>query len=269
MPKVSDDEPEAPRDDDAGDEADEGAREEEEPSKQEAEPEPAPYATPLQAIAIAAGVTLATAAAITYAFDPARAGTGAMLGAMAIFYAPLAAITVARFHRRGELRELFRPAPGDLALAALTAGALYGAARVADLVIAGPGSLRQAWLMRLYLQLGDPRDPRRELIGGAVFLIAALEEIVWRGLVMRALAAAIGSTRALVVSSALFALAHASTLFLLRDPAAGLNPLVVAAAFGCSVVWGGMVLRARRYFPAICAHALFSWAIFEFPIWRP
>ena len=48
----------------------------------------------------------------------------------------------------------------------------------------------------LYLQLGDPAAPGRALVGGAVFVIAALEELVWRGLVMRALEASRRAPRA-------------------------------------------------------------------------
>ncbi len=73
-------------------------------------------------------------------------------------------------------------------------------------------------------------------VGALVFLIAALEEIVWRGLVLRALEGPLDKVAAWLLSSALFAAAHAPTLFLLADPVAGPNPLLVAAGFGCSIV---------------------------------
>jgi len=106
------------------------------------------------------------------------------------------------------------------------------------------------------------------VVGGAVFAVAALEEIVWRGLVMRTLEDAMGARKALLYSALLFALAHVPTAYLLRDPLVGLNPLIVLAAFGCSLVWGGLVLRTGRLVPAVLAHALFSWSMIEFPMWR-
>jgi hypothetical protein len=239
------------------------------PADDEAPPSSMPPTSMREAATVALVVTAATAAVITYAFNPARAGQAAMLLAMGALYAGFAGLCFYRLHRRGELRQRFRPLGGDLSLGAVTAGLLYGAARIVEHAVAPHGTPREAWVVRLYLQLGDPNAQGRRLVGVAVFAVAALEEIVWRGLVMRTLEDAVGPARALALSSLLFAVAHLPTLLLLRDPAAGLNPLIVLAALGCSVVWGGIVLRTQRMVPAIFSHALFSWAIVEFPIWRP
>ncbi len=224
--------------------------------------------SPREAITVAVGVTLATAVVMTFAFDPDRAGTPAMLIAIGLLYAGLTGLALHRLDQRGELRRRFRPAGGDLALGAVTAGLLYGAARLVEHALAAHGTPQEAWVMRLYLQLGDPQAAGRVLVGGAVFVVAALEEIVWRGLVMRSLEAVLDRFRALALTSVLFALAHRPTLYLLRDPGAGYNPLVVLAALGCSLIWGAVYLRTTRLVPAIFAHAFFSWAIVEFPIWR-
>jgi membrane protease YdiL (CAAX protease family) len=220
-------------------------------------------------VVAALGVTVAAGCVMRFAFDPERAGSSSMLIAIGVLYALLAAVTLFRLHQRGELTSLFRPAGGDVTLGFVTAGGLYGVARLVALALAPHGSPREAWVVRLYLQLGDPAAEGRELVSGAVFVVAVLEEIVWRGLVMRALAGAYGVRWALLSSSVLFGVAHVSTLFLLEDPVAGPNPLIVLAALGCGVVWGGIYWRTRRLLPAIFAHALFSWAIVEFPIWRP
>lgn len=234
-------------------------------------PDPSDRGTPVpprQAMSLAFGVTIATGAVITYAFDPARAGQGAMLGAIGALYALLTAVALVRLSRRGQLQQRFRPVSGDMTLGALTAGLLYGAGRIVLLVLAGHGSPREAWLVRLYLQIGDTEAAGHWVVGGAVFAVAALEEIVWRGLVMRTLEDAMGARKALLYSALLFALAHVPTAYLLRDPLVGLNPLIVLAAFGCSLVWGGLVLRTGRLVPAVLAHALFSWSMIEFPMWR-
>jgi membrane protease YdiL (CAAX protease family) len=236
-----------------------------------ADDEPAPFVptvAPRQAVSVAFAVTIATGAVITYAFDPARAGQASMLGAIGGLYVLLAAVALMRLHRRGELLRRFRPVSGDMTLGALTAGLLHGAGRIVQLVLAGHGSPREAWVVRLYLQIGDTDAAGHWVVGGAVFAVAALEEIVWRGLVMRTLEDALGAKKALLYSALLFALAHVPTAYLLRDPLAGLNPLVVVAALGCSLVWGALVLRTGRMVPALLAHAFFSWSVIEFPMWR-
>ena len=192
-----------------------------------------------------------------------------MLIASGLLYAVIGAFTLRRLDQRGELRSRFRPAGGDLTLGTVVAGVLYGGAHLVDQTVAAHGSIREAWIMRVYLQVGDPNAPDRMLVGGAVFVVAALEKLVWRGLVMRTLEAVYGPQRALVITSLLFATVHLPTLFLLADPTAGPNPLIVLAALGCGAVWGLVFLRTERLLPALFAHALFSWAVVEFPIWRP
>lgn len=222
-----------------------------------------------EAVAIALAVALVTATAIAVVYDPRRAGQSSMLVVLGALNAVLAAFSVARLHRRRELAPLLRPIGGDLSLGAASAGLLYGAAHVVEQMIAKHGTPREAWIVRVYLQLGDGNTSGRALMGVGVLLVATLEEIVWRGLVMRVLGEALGKGRAWVLSSALFALAHVPTVILLGDPMAGMNPLIMLAALGGSLVWGALLLRTQRLVPAIFSHALFAWAIVEFPIWHP
>ena len=237
--------------------------------------DPRPDATPSRAAAapsianaLAVGVTLSTAGVIAYAFNPARAGQGSMLASLGAFYAVLAAPALYRLHRRGELRRRFRPAYGDITLGAATAGVLYGSARIVGALVAAHGSPREPWIEALYRQLGNPDAPGRTLTGAAVFAVAALEEIVWRGLVMGSIQDVAGPWRACAYTTLLYAAAHLPTMILLRAPGAGDNPLVVVAALGCGLVWSLMVLRTGRLLPSLLAHALFSWAIIEFPLWQ-
>ena len=62
-----------------------------------------------------------------------------------------------------------------------------GGARVAGTLLAEHGSLRDVWLAWIHLQFGDAPSATGPLVGVAVFVVAALEEVVWRGLVMRVL----------------------------------------------------------------------------------
>jgi membrane protease YdiL (CAAX protease family) len=71
-----------------------------------------------------------------------------------------------------------------------------------------------------------------------------------------------------VWAAVLYASAHAPTLWALRDPKAGLNPLLVAAALAAGLVWGAMTRYFERLPPAIVAHALFDWAlVMMFRLW--
>jgi membrane protease YdiL (CAAX protease family) len=233
------------------------------------DPREPPRASARDAKLIVAAVAIATTMAVAFAFGPARAGSPWMLVAIGAVYVPGAAATGLWLRRRGELRASLHPAAGDLTVGAVLAALMYGAAMGATLLLTPHGSPREAWILRIYLQLGDPEATGRVIVGGVVFVIAALEEIVWRGLVMRAIEGPLGSLRAWLLSSALYAAAHLPTLYLLGDPQAGPNPLIVAAALGCGLVWGRIVHRLGRLPPAVFAHAFFSWAIVSFPIWRP
>jgi hypothetical protein len=201
-----------------------------------------------------------------YAFDPAHAGQPSILTALGAFYAVVAALALYRLHLRGELRRAFLVVRGDLTMAAVSAGVLYGGARIARLLVAGrPQDL---WIMRIYLQIGDISGPSHNLLGASVFAIAALEEIAWRGLVMRSLQAVTAGPRAAAITTLLYAAAHLPTLTLLRMPGAGPNPLLVLAALGCGAVWSLMLLRTGRLIPSVLAHAVFTWSLIELPLWQ-
>ncbi len=226
-----------------------------------------PLLSPALANAVAIGVTLTCAGVIAYAFSPERAGQPAMLLSLGAFYAVLAAAALYLLHAKGALARSFRPAWGDISLAAVTAGALHVGARIAASALASGASPRILWVRGIYEQLGDPTVLDHTLVGLAVFTVAALEEITWRGLVMGSLQRVARPWRAATITSILYAAAHLPTVALLRVPGVGFNPLLVLAALGCGMVWSALVLRTGRLLPAVLAHALFSWSIIELPLW--
>lgn len=218
---------------------------------------------------IALFVPIVSAASVSFAFAPSNAGHRSALIPLALSYALLSALGIERLRRRGKLAQHLKPHRGDLTLGALLAALIYGLASATTLFISSQMKPQTAWIMRLYLQLGERSDVDTLWLGAAVFGIAALEEMSFRGLLMDALADVLSPARAVIVCAVLFALAHTPTLFLLSDPYAGPNPLLVAAGFFCSLVWGFLVLRYKRLTPALFCHAFFSWAVVEFPIFRP
>jgi uncharacterized protein len=230
----------------------------------------APRPEPMRAaVAVALAVTAADALVLGFAFDPRHAGQKSVLAAIGSLYLILATVAVLRLRRRGELRRVMMPRSGDLTLGAVVAAVLYLSGMAAQLALAPRGTPREWWVARVYLQIGDPTEVNMHLVGAVVFAVAALEEITWRGLVMRVLDGPFSPIKAWLITTVLFGVAHIPTLWLLADPRAGLNPAIVAAGLGCSFVWGYLAQRTRRLPLAIFAHAFFSWAVIEFPLWRP
>jgi hypothetical protein len=93
---------------------------------------------------------------------------------------------------------------------------------------------------------------RGDVRGVAIVLLAAVEEIAWRGGVQQLLAERLGSVRAWIAASVLFALAHLGT---------GNGAVALLALVG-GLLWGGLYLVRGRLTPAIIAHSTFSFAFF-------
>ncbi|MFO0587039.1 MAG: type II CAAX endopeptidase family protein [Polyangiaceae bacterium] len=231
---------------------------------------PPPPAIPLKiAGPLTIAVTIVSALALRFAFATEQAGSWAMLIAVGAAYAPFAGVAIWAMGKEGAIATELRPKQGDLSFGAMVALLMYGATMAARSLVLGADSPRTWWLARIYLQLGDTSNNRMIYVGLAVLVIAVIEEIVWRGLVMRSLVRLTGPLRGWLASSFLYALAHAATVGLLAHKAAGPNPLLALAALGGGLVWGHLYNRTGRLGPSLFAHALFSWAIVDFPLWRP
>ncbi len=250
----------APRDDeeDDGDSADFGA-------SADARPEAEPDAGRPWAVALA--VTALVAAAFVWGLKPQRQLTALPFVAIGAAYLATATLALGRLRARHELR-LLRPRSGDVTVAALVAGLLYGLAFAAHVLFTSRGP-RSAWVFSVYVLLGDPFSDRHHLVAAGLALVGVLEELTWRGLVLPLLETRAGTLRASVTSSILYATAHMPSMFLLGNPTAGPNPLLVLASLGCGLVWAYLRYRTDRLAPVLLAHGLFTWAVVEFPLWRP
>jgi membrane protease YdiL (CAAX protease family) len=218
------------------------------------------------------GVTALIAATSSFAFSLDRAGTKSFWVWAVAPSVVLAGLGLARAYRDGELRDWLRFVWGDPTRGILSAGVLVGAALGFVHVVAPVGSARESWLARLYLQFGDPTALREHAVevGVVVVIAAAAEEIVWRGLVTRQIAVVTGSRTAWIWAAVLYALAHTATVFELRDPVAGYNPVLMIAALGLGLVWGIMARHFGRLMPGILSHAAFDWCvIMMFRLWGP
>ena len=217
---------------------------------------------------IALAVAL-TGACSYFAFSPARSGTISFWALALVPTVVLAGAASVWAHREGLLAEWLSPRWGDFTRGALGAVGLFAAAWGATRVLAPTGSPREIWLVSLYGQIGDPRvlQAYAPLVAAAVAVAALAEELLWRGAVTQLLAERVGSRLAWVWAAGLYALAFVPTAWALRA-GEGYNPLLVLAAGGAGLVWGGMARVFGGLAPSILAHALFDWAVLMmFPLW--
>ena len=100
---------------------------------------------------------------------------------------------------------------------------------------------------------------RNRELTAALLLIAAAEEVIWRGMVLDLLSERFGSRRGWILAAFCYALASVPTIYALRDPVAGLNPLLVTAALGCGIIWSFLAARLGRLAPGLFSHLAFTY----------
>jgi membrane protease YdiL (CAAX protease family) len=221
------------------------------------------------ALASVAVAILVTGLSSYLAFLPDRSGTVAFWALAIGPTVALAAAAAAWAQHEGFLAEWLTPRWGDFTRGVFGAVGLFAAAWGVTRVLSPVGSPREIWLVSLYGQFGDPRvlQAHAPAVAAAVVVAAVAEEIVWRGAVTQLLAERVGSRLAWVWAAALYALALLPTAWALRA-GLGLNPVLVLAAAGAGLVWGGMARAFGGLAPSILSHALFDWAaLMMFPLW--
>jgi uncharacterized protein len=221
------------------------------------------------AAAFVAVALVVTGVTSYFAFSPERSGTVAfwvLAGGPAVV---LAAIAAAWARRQDLLSEWLTPRWGDFTRGLFGAVGLFAIAWAFVRLVTPVGSKREIWLVSLYGQIGDPRtlQAHAPVVAATVICVALAEEVLWRGLVTQLLAERVGSRLAWLWAAALYALAYVPTAWALRG-AAGPDPLLVLAALGAGLLWGGMARAFGRLAPSVLAHALFDWTvIMMFPLW--
>lgn len=199
-------------------------------------------------------------AAMGFAFRPELSGTPWFWAALGIPYLLLAALALYKLWDEGTLVDVLAPRWGDFSLGFLTAAVLLLASWGARAVLAPADSPRLAWLYRIYMQVGDPDVLQRSFAyTAAVLLIVISEELVWRSLVLTELTQRFGTRRAWPLAALGYGLTTLPTLYTLRDPAAGWNPLLLTAALGCGIVWSFLASIKGRLVPVIIAHGVFTY----------
>lgn len=229
-------------------------------------PDPNPTLSAGAAWAAALAVTVATAIVIYFAFSPDRTVSNLPFFGLGALYTGISVLAVLRLKRRDELH-LLKPRSGDLTFGALVAFVLFGMTFVVQQTLAVPGTARHGWILRVYALLGYTLSDNRLMLAVGAGLVGLLEELAWRGFVTPLLEERNGFLKANVASVLLYAAAHLPAMFVLRDNVAGLNPLLPMAALGCGLAWSYLRWRMERLPPVLFSHALFTWAVAEFPLW--
>lgn len=169
-----------------------------------------------------------------------------------VAYALCAGLALAYLRSEGALKEQLEYKGGDATRGLLAAaGALvvvYGAS-VAALALLPTFATRELTTV-VRTAIGLPEKWQRLC---AIVALAAAEEIVWRGAVLRALEARLGSARAPWAAGALYVASLVPTLRL---------PMIAAAAV-LAVATTLIVRRTGRVTPAIIGHAMFTWLALE------
>jgi membrane protease YdiL (CAAX protease family) len=201
-----------------------------------------------------------TFAGMWYGFRDAAAGTPQFWLGVTLPYLPLVALALHKMWQEGTLVDLLTPRWGDLSIGATSMIGLLFASWAARRVLSPAGNPRQAWLFHIYLQLGNPEHLQRSTAYTLLILmLCAAEEIVWRGMVLGDLTERFGRRAALPLSALAYGVTALPTLWLLRDPTAGLNPLLVTAAVGCGLVWSFLAAQLGRLAPVVISHMAFTY----------
>jgi membrane protease YdiL (CAAX protease family) len=205
-------------------------------------------------------VVLLIAAAMAFAFRPELATTPWLWLGLFVPYAALSALAVYRMWDNGTLVDWLKPRWGDLSIGVVVAALLLLSSWAARAILAPPGTDRHAWLLRVYLQFGSAEAIQRSLLLTlAIIVIPIFEELVWRQLVLTEILERFKTRRAWPLAALLYAAAHLPTVFTLRDPIAGPNPLLFVASLGCGIVWAFMATMLGRLPPVIIAHVAFTY----------
>lgn len=143
------------------------------------------------------------------------------------------------------LRPLFRPRLG-----AIFAGLAIGAAMTVATYLLYPlvshiSAALARDTTRLYTNLNASSHVWLSLV---LVPVVIGEEVVWRGVVQVALARRFGATAAVLLAAPLYAGAHAPVG----------SPVLVLAAVGCGLVWGGLRATTASLLAPLAAHLLWD-----------
>ncbi|MFC1641572.1 lysostaphin resistance A-like protein [Myxococcota bacterium] len=205
---------------------------------------------------LVAGAAVAQGVALRGAWS----GTPAFWFSLGLAYTLLAAIALDGLRRVNTLADRLRPRWGDLSMGTAVTVVLLLGCWAGRSLLTPLGSAQHAWLLRLYLQLGDSNTIQRSVpITLTVLWLAVADEIVWRGYVLDTLTERVGARGAFLYATLLYGAAALPSVVTLYDPVAGPNPLWVLLTLGTGLFWSLQARLTGRLLPGMISHMVFSY----------
>lgn len=205
-------------------------------------------------------VPFALTLTVGFAFLPRFAASMTFWWILAIPHGVIATYAALRLRSQGRLTELLRPRWGDLSLGAFVGVLLLVASWAGRETLASVGTPQQAWLLNIYVQVGDPEVVEGSLLITMLLLaIVVSEDLIWRGWTLDSATRLLGERRGWMLAALLYGATMVPTVFTLAAPVAGPNPLLLVAALFCGLVWTFMAHLIGRLPPVLISHAIFSY----------
>lgn len=171
-------------------------------------------------------------------------------------YVALSTAIAIRGRLKGTSFSRLRYRRGDPSMGAVVGAGLLGVGWLVTQYCVPPGSEGRAWLFQILLSA----EGISQVTGTVAFAVLVVaEEWVWRGWMQTQMASVLPTRWAWVGAASLYALIHLPTFMTLADPQAGLNPLLVVAAFGLGSTLGLLRQYTGRLMPGVFAHLVFSY----------
>lgn len=217
---------------------------------------PVPLHAAIGLVAVGALAAIASVLAFGFLFPAAASDVATLAGAQGVGVLAALALGLRWFEPKADLRTALRvePVPTPVAVLSLAVGLLLYVP-LTEMGNAGqhvfPLSARE---LATFRQILEPPTAARALVALVATVVVAplTEEALFRGFLLRGLRRAHGPAVALVATSLLFALAHAS---LWRLP----------PAFAAGLALGAVSLAARSTVPALLAHGAYNAVPFLLP----
>jgi membrane protease YdiL (CAAX protease family) len=143
------------------------------------------------------------------------------------------------------VRERLAPTLSRILLGLAGGAVLYGLTRLGVLILK---PLWPAWESHARTLSAWKSGSSTLFLAVTLVMIILAEEALWRGVVARFAMGRLGRALGIVAGAALYAAAHAVTL----------NPLLIAAAFGCGLYWGILYAATDDLTAPIVSHLVWD-----------
>lgn len=200
------------------------------------------------------------ACVLGYAFRPELAATSTFWLLVSLPNLAAAGFALFYLHEEDLLFERLRPRGGDISMGVALGVALLVASWAGRSTLAAVGTPQHAWLLNVYIQIGDPEIVQSSaLLTTALLLVVIAEELTWRGWALDVCNRRLGARRGWMLATLLYAATMVPSMFSLAAPGAGPNPLLLIAALFCGLTWSFTAHVLGRLPPVIISHAIFTY----------